>query len=294
MIFIDPQRSEIENLPIVGDAAATHWRDRADASRYWYAPVFEPVRPDPASDPSSGNPPFLFAYFRTGATPSGRPAITAQVRFTLRPRMSPATETALTAAGVTAAPVPTENLAVSMQIPFVAGDGKTKVQIFPASLIPRHDGTYEATVEILNDWARLCYGSLARAGFQNQPARVSVAFTFPAYVPVHPTELVAVLGGKAALTPIVRSPAGAASLGGRPHFDATTFTVRHAAGKIRLIREAARAPWIVAAGPAETTARAVAAGEPRDTLGPVTAVSARFAAVALRPEICRLMRSLSS
>jgi hypothetical protein len=231
-------------LPVVDDPGALFWRDRVDASIGWYGPVYEAVLPIPADDPATS--PFLFVYERTGATSSAQAAIVASIRFTLRPGLSPLGLAAMQSRGLSPVSVTPRSPAVTVQLPFVdAVDGQTKTQSFSASVTSQTGGALTVVLELLNDWARLCYGALAQPGFQSLPLRVSVAYTFPAYVRLSGGNVFIALGGKTAVTPLVRSREEALRMGDRPHLDTTTNVLRTAAGELRLLREPASTPELV-------------------------------------------------
>lgn len=268
-----------DNLPLVADASAPYWRDRSGAGQAWYAPVFELAPPAPNGDPATS--PFLFEYERTGVTAAGRPALRASLRLSIRPTRSAQTEAALTAAGLDPLPVPTLGLSAAIRLPFVdEADGRTRSQHLPARVTADRDGTFTVELELLNEWVGLCYGALARAGFQAEPLRLVVTYSFPAWVPVSRAEVAAVLGGKIALTPVVRHPDEVARFGGHPYFDAGELAVRHDAGEFRFLREPTQQLQLATEGGATLrgSAGAVAALRPRPL-----ASSPAFTNPAVRP-----------
>lgn len=246
-------------LPVVDDPSKPIWRDRIDAERYWYAPAFELLRPAGNAVPDTS--PFLFIYQRVGVTGEGKPALTGTVRFTLQKRMSDATRAALQALGyvgeaadrgnahrsalprtarfeIKPAEIPMTNLSVSLAIPYIdERDGKLKSNVLQGKVSQVND-IITVSVSLLNDSVRLCYGALAVPGFQREPARLQVAYTFEAYAPIRETQLQLVAGGKISRTPIAHSKEAAKAFAHQPHFDATTTTYRDQAGEVRLNREA--------------------------------------------------------
>jgi hypothetical protein len=61
-----------------------------------------------------------------------------------------------------------------------------------------------ASVDLLDGWVRLCYGALAYPGFQAEPARLRVGWSFEAYVPL-PAAAQLAFGGKLATTALVEA-----------------------------------------------------------------------------------------
>jgi hypothetical protein len=194
--------AEVQHLPFVQDALASLFPDRADGTVYWYPPEFSLVPPAPSDDPAASS--FLFSFKRTGTTggPSPRPTLSGTIRFTLKMGMSAATKAALSAQGnPKTQPVPVNGLTVTFDVPYMDA-GQLKVQALRAD-IEQNSDTITATVPLLDDAVRIAYGSLAYPDdFQSQPARVQVAYSFQAYVPIPIGWPQVVFGGKIALTPV--------------------------------------------------------------------------------------------
>lgn len=192
--------SQARSLPIVENADAAIWRDRVTSNKYWYAPAVELVTPDPAGDAQSS--PFTFTFTRTGATSTGTTALAGTVRLSLRRAMSAATRAALQPlAGAQAQEVPQLNIAISLVIPYISdGDGRLKTTTVRGRISTSGD-TWTVTFDLLNEWVRLCYGSLSQAGFQAQAAQAEATWSFNAYVPIKQQQLEVVAGAKAARPP---------------------------------------------------------------------------------------------
>jgi hypothetical protein len=190
----------VKNLPVVDANSSWAWPDRADPASAWYAPTFELLLPIPADDASTS--PFVFSFARSGATASGEPGLDAMVTLRLRQAAGSEVAAALAALGhPPARPVPTDDASVRLELPFRDQTGATRSQEFPAT-VTRDGDVLTITVRLLDAWARLCYGALSQAGFQAEPARVSVAWSFQGYVQLLPDEFEVVFGGKTALTHI--------------------------------------------------------------------------------------------
>ncbi|MES2464683.1 MAG: hypothetical protein V4671_29320, partial [Armatimonadota bacterium] len=272
-------------LPTVDSPDAPLWADRRNPGTFWYAPEWELVRPAQSDEPEGAR--FGFDYTRTGVTAAGQPALRATIRFTLRPRISEATKAALEARGnPSAAPLPTPDLDIRLEIPFVdAADGRLRTDRFPAT-VERTGETVTATVELLNDWVKLCYGALSTPGFQSQPVRLLIAYSYAAYVPVREDDIKILFGGKAAITPMVYSQMEVRRDAGEPYFDAVDASYKLPMGELRLRREAPTERGISA----ETRALSVAAsGAPvsrANRPGTLAAVAAiRPVATAVRPGV---------
>jgi hypothetical protein len=277
-VLVDPDVPHWQHLPSVSDPAAPLWVDQADASRFWYAPTFEVVVPDPAADPD--NSPFLFTYTSGGMTASGKRALKATIRCTLRAVPRADTQAALLARGnPSAQAAPISALSVSLDLPFVDDrDGQTKVQTLPMN-VTEERGQIIAVVDLINDWVGLAYGALSQPDFQSEPARLRAAYTLNAYVPVQPGQLNVVYGGKIALTRINYSEPPSAELTG-PYLDAVSTSYHFEGGELRLMREAPRSkrlPAVAAAirpqvfSPAAMSAAAPMAIQPAVSLSPALA-----------------------
>ena len=229
-----PKQGKLRNLPVVDNRSASIWRDRLISDLYWYAPVLTLIQPNPGDNPATS--PFLFEYERSGVTEVGKPTLNGTVRFTLRKTMSAATQAALRG-NRKAKAVPTGNLSVRLLIPFVDDDdGRLKTHTCTTKIQETGDQV-TVTVSLLNDWVRLCYGVLAKAGFQASPVRLSISYSFVAYVPVREKDWEVVMGGKTLKTPIVYSKADAQQMVGRSYLDASKFAYHHPSGELRFQKE---------------------------------------------------------
>jgi hypothetical protein len=190
------------SLPIVDDADAPVWRDRVTATKYWYAPSVEVVMPDPRGNAATS--PFTFTFTRTGATGAGTAALSGTVQLTLQRTMSAATRDAIARLGnVQVQEVTPLNTSISLVIPYVgADDGRPKTTTVRGK-VTAAGNRWTVTFDLLNEWVRLCYGSLSQAGFQAQPARIEAAWSFDAYVTVKKQRMDVVSGAKAAKPPAV-------------------------------------------------------------------------------------------
>lgn len=232
-----PNPPELLRLPIVADPAAPLWPDRVQGGLYWFAPIYNVVTPAPNADPATS--PFLFTLRQSGHDSTGRPGLDGTITFTLQPGMGADTQAALQAAGNPEAhPVPVNGLSVGLELPFRDETGATRSQRFSADLQPLDGGVVRATIKLIDDWVRLCYGALAFANFQTQPPRVSVAYLYDAYVPV-PVRLPPIIDGiKLAETPVIRTPGQAMALSRQSYLDATSLSYHLPVGEMRFVREA--------------------------------------------------------
>lgn len=229
--------SREESLPQVDDRAAPLWRDRINPDRLWYAPDYVLVRPAPADDPDAAA--FGMTVHAEGHRADGKPGLAGTVRFRLLRRMSVATMAAWEAAGQPAAqPVRTDNLSVQLLIPFRDESGTTRSQAFPAVIDDAGD-TIAVAVELIDDWVRLAYGSIAYAGFQTQEPQVSVAYSLRGYVPIDEGNLQLLFDRKQARVDLRR---GRAFRGvGDAFLDTETLSWRDGTSTLKLDRESAAA-----------------------------------------------------
>jgi hypothetical protein len=227
----------LPHLPTVDDADAPLWADRADGSRFWYAPEFSLVPADPSADPDGST--FQFTFHETGHDSQGRTALEGEVLFTLRPGMSAATQAALQAGGnPPAQAVPTRDLSATLSLPVRDDSGQMRQIVLPASIENKGD-TVIVRVALLNEYVRVAYGDLAIVGFQPNPAQVKVAYTFEAMVPVYKPDLQLQYAGKLALTPVAYSAVEANVLGERAYLDAAKIAYRAPAADLLFRREIA-------------------------------------------------------
>jgi len=229
--------NRVQDLPEVVDPARRVWRSRAGRSKYWYLPEFQVLRPAANTAPDSS--PFLFSFTRIGATSSGNSAIQGSIRLTLTKGKGTAVISELQALGnPSASEIPFLGLSAALEIPFVNdADNAAMNYTLPAQVAVQGDQA-TVTVDVLNDWLRLAYGALAVAGFQQQPAKLVLSYSYRAYLPRR-GKLHLAYGVKQSLVPVMyytSTPSGARDLA---HFDATEGVYRYEEGEIRLRREAA-------------------------------------------------------
>ncbi len=189
------------DLPVVADTAAWVFQGRNGAPG-WYAPSFEIVRPLPTQDASDS--PFVYSFRRVGTALDGSPGLEASVTLTLRRVVGPEVRAVLDAGGPYR-PVPTDDTEIVLDLPFRDASGTNQRQRFTAET--GWDGeVLTARVSLLDAWARMAYGALSQAGFQVEPARVSVVWTFRGceHVVIEPDTIV--WGGKLSVLPIRYSP----------------------------------------------------------------------------------------
>ncbi len=231
------------SLPEVNDASAAVWPDHVQRQKYWYAPAFVPVQPAANMNPAVS--PFQFTFSQSGVTggPHPEPGLNGSIRITLQAMMSAETKARLNALGNPPAfPVPQNNLSVFLELPFRdEGTGETKSQLFPAQVAQQGD-TVTATVTLLDSWVRLCYGALAYPGFQTQPARVSIAYAYRAYVRVNPhLPPIFPIGGKVAMLSIAASSRDVPAKVVQPVFNVADNTAHLPTGELRFQPEPVRA-----------------------------------------------------
>uniref|UniRef100_Q01P86 Uncharacterized protein n=1 Tax=Solibacter usitatus (strain Ellin6076) TaxID=234267 RepID=Q01P86_SOLUE len=264
------------SLPILDDESQPYWRDRLIRTKYWYAPVFTVVPPSPSQ--TADTSPFLFSFTQNGVTagPNPQPGLNGTVRFTLQKGMSP--ETAKQLGNSTAVAVPTDGLAVSLELPFRdEATGASRTQLFPAKIEVSGDQVV-GTVELLDSWVRLCYGALAYADFQAQPCRVAVSYSFRGYITVEANPFPEVLmGGKIAQIATVQRADLVPQVVQKPVFDLSSGNLHLAAGMMRYMPE----PSIASGPPAAARGFRIGASSLSSPAGTATAVA--FAAAAAAP-----------
>lgn len=234
----NPKNSAKRSLPIIDDPNALFWRDRISSTKCWYAPSFELVEPSVPQDPN--NSPFLFSFERIGASTSQN-ILNGTVRFQIRRTISTATQQALKQAGYSqAVAIPTNNLAVMLQLPFIdEKDNQLKRQNLLGQIEENGD-LITVTVNLANEWVRLCYGAIAYPNFQREPAFLSLSYSFFGYVWLDPNQVSIAYGGKTALTPVVYS-VGERLDPNQSYFNAVEATYYTPSSKVILQQEARRA-----------------------------------------------------
>jgi len=239
ILIATAQDPPVQALPVADDPAAPLWLDRSDPSHRFYAAEFTLRRPQPADDPQTAA--FLFHFEQSGVTagPALKPGLRATVRFTLDAGASEATKAALAAAGGPAATaVPRGNLSAMLEVPFRAdGSGETRFQSFAGECTADGDALV-VEVELLDDWVRLLYGALAYGGFQDAPARLSIAYAFPAYAPGSEIHLQGALTSKISKLDLVATLRKSRGGPSRPVFETATRTLHFPGGEVRFLDEA--------------------------------------------------------
>jgi hypothetical protein len=142
----------------------------------WWAPEF--VLRLPAPGTAVPRDVFAMEIRRVGAGPQGQPVLIG--RLTLR--LTPIRPLAAAAAAPGMRQVDVSDLAVGVDVPFLdaaAGNALTFHQL--SGTVTREGDDYIVTFDIADDWVRLLYGALSTPGFQSEPARLRVAYTFPGY-----------------------------------------------------------------------------------------------------------------
>lgn len=233
--FVGQSSDPPRNLPVVEDPNAALWRDRTDGSRRWYAPEFQlQAEPTAALEDSA----FAFSFEARGHGLEGQPGIEAEIRFTVGQEMSQSTKDALAEEGdVRADAVPLENLSVEVSIPFRdAESGDTRAEQVRASSIEQSGDEFTALVRLRDDWARMAYGALAYEGFQTEPAKLSIAYSFRAYLPVDATRKVEVAHGTKRVEIPLEGGAARAVNGTRDAEDDSDVALSFAEGELRLGR----------------------------------------------------------
>lgn len=226
------------SLPRVDRNSNTYWLDYRDGGhQLWYPPEFTLVQPDPAAAPDAS--PFLFSFRQVGHDAAGQPALEGTVRCTLQRGASAATRAAIAERGnPPAGPVRPIGLAVSLSLPVRDGSGQLR-RIELAGTAVDHGDTVVAEIALLGDYVRAAYGALALPGFQSEPARLQVAYSFEAMVDDFHTQPTLAYAGKIATTPVAYTAAQSAALAGRVHMDAVGLALRAPLGDLQFRREAA-------------------------------------------------------
>lgn len=226
------------SLPRVDRNSNVYWPDYRDGvRRLWYPSEFALVQPDPAAAPDAS--PFLFSFRQVGHDAAGQPALEGLVRCTLRRGASAATLAAIAERGnPLSAPVPPLGLAVSLSLPVRDAGGQLRRIDLAATVVDQGD-TLVAEIALLGEYVRAAYGALALPGFQSEPVRLQVAYSFDAMVDDRDTKLTLAYAGKIARTPVAYTAAQGTELAGRAHMDAVGLAFRAPLGDLQFRREAA-------------------------------------------------------
>jgi hypothetical protein len=190
-----------EHLPLVDNPGGTAFPDGVDKTSYWYSLTFRIVPPQVSDDVEVSS--FAFSFRRTGMTggESPRPTLEASLRIVASPEMGEDTKLALANAGTShSQPLPLDALAATLEIPYMES-GAVKIQSLRAE-VEQQASTYHFTIALLDDAVRIAYGSLAYPNtFQSQPARLRIAYSYRAYVPIPLNWPQIAFGGKIATAP---------------------------------------------------------------------------------------------
>lgn len=184
----------IQSLPVVSDVTAPLFTDRTNPSIRWYLPSVQLLSPIPTE--ATNTSPFLFELEKIGATASGQPAIRARIRFTLELGIPSAVSAALKGlSGVKAQRINILQPSVVLTVPYVDDDDGTLKRASYRGAITVKPNRIEVIVELLNDAARITYGSLSSEGFQSEPTHINFSYQFSCYAPVF-ERFTLVSGGK--------------------------------------------------------------------------------------------------
>ena len=192
------------HLPVIDRKEDAIWPDRIDGDRrFWYVPCFEVMMPTATAQPHDS--PYYFSFRTVGHDINGRPGLEAEIQFNLRPVITAEGQAKLDQlGGVNAQPVVTDNLSFVLEIPFRNEQGITVRERILASDVTEKDNHIQVAFRLLNDWVRLAYGSLAFSDFQpGEPARISAAYNFEAYIVIDQRKLELAAGGKGFTVPMV-------------------------------------------------------------------------------------------
>jgi hypothetical protein len=186
----------LQNYPLAQNPAAPYWFDAVDKTIVWYPPAFKLVTPAATDDPA--NAVFAFVFTTTGVTMGSggvQQGLSGTVRLTVKQVMADETVAALqrdnpAPAGANVRPVPLQNLACALEIPYrQAGSTTIQTHRFPGTIAPNGD-QIGVTVALLDDWVRLAYSALAFPPATGMPApRIILDYSFMSYMqpaaPVH-------------------------------------------------------------------------------------------------------------
>jgi len=151
---------------------------------------------------------------------------------------SAAAQALANAGSVQGVPVPLGNLSVRLEVPFRDIDsGAARTQSFVGTLTATASEII-VVVDVLGEWARLLYGSLAYPGFQSEPARLKIAYAFTAYVPISEVPLRFAYTNKVAAVLLVSSARDVPAILDGPALDISSATVHLPGSKTILQREA--------------------------------------------------------
>lgn len=195
-LVLRPPTAVLQNLPLI-DADTPLWPDRVDASRFWYPPEFALVTPEPSA--TAADSPYLFAFTVVGHDAQGRPGLEAALCFSLRMRMSGDTQKAWEGKGKPRSdPVPLGGLSIALSVPFRDEHGVSRAEAINATDLKLIGDGLVVRFALTDQWARLAYGALSVQAFQSSLAHLDIAHYFQAYMPVEPSKIPVLWGGKVA------------------------------------------------------------------------------------------------
>lgn len=165
-------------LPGVDRDAVQVLPDQLVASRSWWVPAFQLVPPGPGDAP--GTSPFSYQFVVSGHDEHGAPVIDATITVTAATVLTDDVKAQLPAGGQ-AVQVPLSAVTPSLTIPFRdAASGALTSTAVPADSVTPDGDRYTIVFRIRGDLARAAYGSLSVPGYQSEPVRLSVQFSFAA------------------------------------------------------------------------------------------------------------------
>jgi hypothetical protein len=186
------------HLPVVDHGAERRsaWPDRTDPGRFWYAPSFEPVTPDPSTTDGT----FEFDVTLLGKTPEGTHALRGDIRIELEPVVPEEAQPLET--GHDLEPVEPRDVEVALEIPFFDRETRETVRHDVAGSATFEGDRLVATFELVDEWVELCYGALSTEGFQSLAPRIRTRYAFDAYYVLDDRTAVVSVGGKSAALPV--------------------------------------------------------------------------------------------
>ena len=205
--YIDLTGNAPRRLPIVTNQQYGLWHDRVEQSGHlWYAPHFTLAIPTATTPPEQS--PFRFTYRVAGHDEQGRPGLEGTIRITLRREIPTEVQSQIDAQGSPKVfPVAITSIYVGLSIPFRDQSGVIRHNQIAASSVEDDGQTVVATINLLDDWVRMSYGSLAFPDFQpGEQAKVVVHYSFEAYQEIRPGSQNPIFylacGGKSVTVPI--------------------------------------------------------------------------------------------
>jgi len=171
---MDPGSDELDpSGPLIGDDAADIdiFPDGQDLGQQWYVPTVSVVMPAPDDDPAT-------APFRYTFVTHPDQSISATVVVTIATSPPPG-------AKATSLPIPLNGLTAALSIPYRSEADGTTMHVTPAiqgAIQPATGGRFTISFPLPGDFvARAAYGNLSVPGFQDETARIQLAFTINGY-----------------------------------------------------------------------------------------------------------------